>query len=766
MPLTSTISRLSSPLVPPSTSAGSPPLARAADGAALQEALLRTIAESLPQLVWSTSPEGYHDYYNERWYEYTGMPREGSQGWSWKEYLHPDDYEPTVERWWHSLETGEPYEVSYRLRRAGDGTYRWFLARALPVRAADGGIVRWFGTCTDIDDHKRREDVLAFLAEAGEVLASSLEFERTLAAVARLAVPRLADWCAVDMGGEDGRLRRLAVAHVDPSKVALAHELHERYPADPEVPHGVHQVLRTGVPELVREIPDALLTAAARDDEHLHLVRALQLRSYMVVPLAVQGNVVGAISFVFAESGRCFGEEDLATAMELARRAALAIENAQLYGETVRAQERLEQQAAELEMQNEQLQEQSVELEMQAAQLQEQAVELAAGNDALLATNVRMQESEERLTLAMAGGNLGWWEWDIRASRVLWSPQLESVYGLPAGAFDGSMEMYLRHVHPDDVPLLQGAVTQALAARAPHYRVRHRIIRVDGEQRWIDGYARLVLDATGEPARLVGIAVDVTEAVRAEQERAELLEREQAARRDAEAANRAKAEFLATMSHELRTPLNAIAGYTDLLSMGVRGPVNDDQLEDLRRVKKSAQHLLSLINDILNFARLEAGQVELHIDTVAMHDVLAGVEALVAPQVREKRLRYDYRECDPSLRARADDEKVRQILLNLLTNAVKFTDAGGQITVSCGRHGDRVRVEVADTGRGIPPERLETIFEPFVQIDRHLTHESQQGVGLGLAISRDLARAMGGDLTVRSEARVGSTFRLELPSDE
>jgi PAS domain S-box-containing protein len=573
----------------------------------------------------------------------------------------------------------------------------------------------------------------------------------------------------VDVREDDGQVRRLVVEHVDPAKVRLAHELAERYPPDMDAPYGLPQVLRTGEPELVAEIPSSLLEEAAQDAEHLRIIHALQLCSYTIVPLVVQGHVWGAVSFVSAEAGRRFGPEDLRTAVALATRAALAIESAQLYGERVQAQERLEQQAAELEMQNEQLQEQGVELEMQAAQMQEQTVELAAANDALLAGNAALRESESRLTLALEGGRLGWWEWEIPQDRIRWSAPLERLYGLPPGGFDGRFETYARLVHPDDLPMLQARIERLLAERSEGYEIRHRIVRPDGAVRWIEAHAKLVLDARGEPLRHLGVAADVTAATVAEEERAALLAREQAARREAETANRAKAEFLATMSHELRTPLNAIAGYTDLLSMGVRGAVTPEQHEDLRRIRRSAQHLLSLINDILNFARLEAGQVELNLGRVSMHEVLASVEALVVPQLREKALRFTYEECDPSLTAHGDAETVQQILLNLLTNAVKFTEAGGCIHLSCGASSDAgpatVWVDVADTGRGIPPDKLETIFEPFVQIDRHLTHESQQGVGLGLAISRDLARAMHGDLAVRSEARKGTTFRLTLRRD-
>jgi signal transduction histidine kinase len=255
-------------------------------------------------------------------------------------------------------------------------------------------------------------------------------------------------------------------------------------------------------------------------------------------------------------------------------------------------------------------------------------------------------------------------------------------------------------------------------------------------------------------------------------ERARLFAAERDARADAEAANRAKSDFLATMSHELRTPLNAIQGYAELLALGVRGDVNDAQREDLERIQRSQRHLLSLVNDVLNFARIDAGQVRYDITAVPVAEVVADVGTLVAPQLAAKALTFALGGClageagdVPTVRA--DREKLAQILLNLLANAIKFTPEGGRISLACDRatHDGRptVHLRVADSGIGISPAMHGSIFEPFVQVQRGLTRTSG-GTGLGLAISRELARAMQGDVVVHSEAGAGATFTLMLPA--
>jgi signal transduction histidine kinase len=243
-----------------------------------------------------------------------------------------------------------------------------------------------------------------------------------------------------------------------------------------------------------------------------------------------------------------------------------------------------------------------------------------------------------------------------------------------------------------------------------------------------------------------------------------LLQAKQTAERAnaaADEANLAKSNFLAVMSHELRTPLNAIGGYVQLLQMEVHGPVTEAQQVALDRIDRSQRHLLRLINDVLNLSRIEAGHVDYRIEDVSIEEVVESVLPMVEPQIESKNLHLEMT-VPVGIRACADREKVQQIVLNLLTNAIKFTSPGGMVEIESIIHDNRVLLRVVDTGVGIPDDMLEKVFQPFIQVDSTRSR-SAEGTGLGLAISRDLARGMKGDLSAQSKVGEGSSFQLELP---
>jgi signal transduction histidine kinase len=286
----------------------------------------------------------------------------------------------------------------------------------------------------------------------------------------------------------------------------------------------------------------------------------------------------------------------------------------------------------------------------------------------------------------------------------------------------------------------------------------------------VEARGRVEYDAEGRPVRFPGVVQDITRRREAEDERVRLMETAEAARREAELANRAKSQFLASMSHELRTPLNAIGGHAQLLTMEIHGPLTEAQRFTLDRIERAQRHLLGVITDILNYAKLESGTLEYDMESVSVEGTLTDVLPMVEPLAASRQLSIHAPspEAIASLRLWGDREKFAQVLLNLLSNAVKFTPPGGRITVQVDSPdgGSSVRVRVRDTGVGIPADRLEAIFEPFVQVERgtHPYSSRAEGTGLGLSISRELARAMGGDLVAESRLGEGSTFTLTLPA--
>ncbi|HET7463217.1 MAG TPA: PAS domain-containing sensor histidine kinase [Longimicrobium sp.] len=365
------------------------------------------------------------------------------------------------------------------------------------------------------------------------------------------------------------------------------------------------------------------------------------------------------------------------------------------------------------------------------------------------------RDSEERFRLLVQHvKDYGIFMLDPGGHVISWNEGAERIKGWTAAEIIG--KHFSTFYPPED--MAKPAWELEVAIRDGRVEDEGWRMRKDGTRFW----ANVVITALRAPdGRLLGftkVTRDLTERREAEARVLDATRRAAAA----DAANRAKSEFLASMSHELRTPLNAIGGYTELLALGLRGPVNEQQKEDLDKIQRSQRHLLNIINDLLNFSRMEAGRVEYERVRVPLRATVAAVTLMLEPQARRKEIALTLAPCPDTLSALADAVKVEQILLNLCSNAVKFTGKGGRVEVSCGADETTVTVEVCDTGEGIPPDQVDRIFEPFVQLGRSLTN-TREGTGLGLAISRDLARGMGGDLCVRSRMGQGSTFTLTLP---
>ena len=620
----------------------------------------RFLAEAQPDQIWTAQPNGELDYVNQRALDYFELPFTQLVESGWTQVVHPDDL-ARIQRWETSLATGEPYENELRLRRASDDTYRWHLTRAVPMTDKEGAVVKWFGSNTDIDDQKRAEEAQRFLVDAGAALASSLDYHSTLSAVARLAVPRIADWARVDVI-EDGRLRTIAVEHVDPNKVQLAWELARRYQESPDAKQGPPHVLRTGTSDLATEITDEQVAELATDDLHLGLVRELGLQSYMCVPLVTRGTVLGVISFVAAESGRRYGAEDLAFAEELARRAGTAVENAQLYRE--------------------------VEERAQAARVLE-----TVGDGVFLV--------------------------DANGVVRLWNRAAEAITGI-------AREEIVGRSLTDLLPGWERA-----SARAETLPLE----RADGE-RWLS------ISGVAFDEGVVYAFHDITEERALEQIRQDIV---------------------ATVSHELRTPLAAIYGSALTL--------NRDDLELQRGVKTKllnviadeSARLTSIVSDLLLANQLDAGLLEPHIASCDARDLVEGVVAAARTHLPDGvRVELDPVGKDVPAVA-ADESQLRQVLDNLLDNAIKYSPAGGDIRLTVEAVDGGVRFAVADDGLGIPAVEQGRIFEKFYRLDPDMTG-GIGGTGLGLYIARELVRRVNGRIWVEPNNGHGSVFYVEVPA--
>jgi signal transduction histidine kinase len=520
-----------------------------------------------------------------------------------------------------------------------------------------------------LETEQRLRERASFLAAAGEVLASSLDYRQTLAQVAGLAVPQRADWCAVDMIGGDGTtIERLVVAHGDPELARQAEGFRDRFPLRLDAAHGVAKVIRSREPEIVAEVTDEwLLEASDGSEDRVEMLRRLDPRSAVIVALVAHGQPLGALSLVRTASGRPYTDEDVDLAVDLSRRIATAVESALLFRETQRQAEA--------------------------------ARALAHTADAVLLL-------------------------DPQGSVRYWNPAAERLFGLPADAVLGQRAADAVPSWPDVAQHASGAAN-AVPATVP--------IATPAGERWCSAIAIAFDDGCVYSLR------DVT------------AERE---------LERARSDFLATASHELRTPLAAIYGASRTLRRSDVEMSEEQREAFLEMIEREAERLRTVTNQLLVAGRLDADRLELAtgvVDVAAVAEAAVDAVRLAAPEAIVLELAAE----QAPLSARADHDMLRQVLANLLDNAVKYSPDGGTVAVRVRPVGSHVEIAVADEGIGIPPEAQGRVFEKFFRADPNLAR-GVGGTGLGLYIAKELIERMSGHLTLESAPGLGTTVTVRL----
>jgi len=381
------------------------------------------------------------------------------------------------------------------------------------------------------------------------------------------------------------------------------------------------------------------------------------------------------------------------------------------------------------------------------------------------AAEAALRESEQRWQFALEGSGDGIWDWDAKTNKVFYSPRWKEMLGFEQHEIGDSLDEWKSRVHPDDLAVAMAAINDHLQGRTDIYTSEHRLQCKDGSYRWILDRGKVMSrDAAGKPLRVVGTHTDITPRIMAQRELEEKSRQLEAARAAAEAANLAKSAFLANMSHEIRTPMTAILGFTELLrETGVNALSHHARLDALETIEKNGRHLLGLIADILDISKIEAGKMEVHPAPCEPHAIIGDVAAIIRPRAEQKGLRLVAR-CLPNLPQSAvtDQMRVRQILMNLLTNAVKFTESGRVELIAGAMDKDHQRYlsfDIIDTGIGMRPDQIEKLFQPFTQVDGSMTRR-HGGTGLGLSISKRMAQLLGGDIRVVSEFGRGTRFTV------
>ncbi len=648
----------------------------------------RTIVQTANEGIWLLDPEARTLYTNERLAQILGYTPEEMRGHTVLEFVFPEDAEAGRARIGSNL-LGNFEQFDFRFRRK-DGSSLYTLACTSPVRDGAGTIVGALGMFTDLTERKRAADHEFFLAEVSKLLASTLDYQETLATIAHLVVPQLADWFAVDLVNTAGQFELVEVDHADPEKVRWAKALREKFPVDPNAPGGSAHVFRTGQAVCYPHITDEMLAGTARSEEELALLRQVGSMSAMIVPLVARGKPIGVVTFVSSESGRHYDERDLALAEEVGRRAGIALDNARLY----------------------------------------QA----------------MRQARDQLDIILQGVADGIIVYD-RSSQIIYANEA-------AAQMTGFASVQAMLETPPLGIVSKYEIIDEQGRPFPFARLTHRRVFA-GEQtaqdtigyynkatgrpeRWSQVTSCPVYDEQGKVVYVITIIHDLTERVLAE---------------------RRKDGFISMASHELKTPVTSLKGFTHLLQRRLAKHGDEQGQHFLARMDAQLDRLAKLISELLDISRIQADKLNLQVEPV---DLDALVDETVENVQATTSTHQLLREGRADAQVMGDKDRLGQVVINLLTNAIKYSPHADRVLIRLSRDQQQAIVSVQDFGIGIDEAEQQKIFERFYQVSDP-EGRTYPGLGIGLYLSHDIVERHHGRLWVESREGEGATFSLALP---
>jgi PAS domain S-box-containing protein len=606
--------------------------------------------------------------------------------------IFPPERQDEFVRIMQQITRGERVDLYETVRQRKDGTLLLVSVTVSPIRDSAGQIIGASDIAHDITERKRVQDQEQFLSEVSKVLSSTLDYQETLTNIARLVVPQLADWFAVDLVDTEGHFELIEIAHKDPEQVSRARAFRERYPIDPDALRGVPHVARSQQSELYTEVPDELLIAWTRTEEELAIARQIGYSSIMLVPLVARGRTFGVVTFVAAESGKKYDERDLALAEEIGRRAGIALDNARLYREV---QQSLNQ------------------LDIILQGVADGIIAYASDNQILYANEVAAQ---------MTG--------------------YASIQEMLAAQQPGILNKY-EIIDEQGQPFPRSQIThRRVFAGEPEAQsiIGYREIGTEQAERWSLVKSRPVLGENGEVAMVVTITHDITERMNVER------------RKDA---------FISMASHELKTPVTSLKGFTNVLQRRLTKQGDVQGLHYLSRMDAQLNKLTTLISELLDISRMQSGKLELRSEPFDLDTLIDETVENVQAATSTHRLLIEGR---TGAQVLGDKERLGQVFINLLTNAVKYSPRSEKVIVHLFQERDleQAIVSIQDFGIGIDKLHHEKIFERFYQVTDP-EEKTYPGLGIGLYISSEIIVWHQGRMWVESSKGKGATFFVALP---